>query len=431
MTLRLRFDGTWSSLTEGDRRALLARSNARTTRVARDARAIVAAVRRRGDAALFDMARRFDGARLERLEVPRPRMQAALNATGKAERTAMERAAKNIATVHHAFRPRASRVEPESGIVVGRRPDPLDRVGVYAPGGRAAYASTVLMTAIPARVAGVREIVVASPPGRTGVPARPVLAAAAIAGVDRIFAIGGAGAIAALALGTASVPRVDRIVGPGNAYVAAAKLLLVGEVAIDCPAGPSELLVVADETSDLDVVAGEIVAQAEHDPMACALSVIAGGRGPELRAALERQVARAPRRDTIVAALAASGGIIAVRDLAEAMEIANAYAPEHLLLAVDAAEPLLEVSRNAGSVFVGASSSVAFGDYMTGANHVLPTGGAARSYSGLSPLDFVRWTTFQRVERSAARSLSRDTSAFARAERLPGHAAAARRWGAR
>lgn len=428
-TLRLRFSGAWSAMSDAQRGAMLRRSTRASASVERATRSIIAAVRARGDAALRAQARRYDGVTLDRIEVPRREIERALDACGAPLRGAMERAARNIAAVHRAFRPRGGRVEPEPGIFVGRRPDPLDRVGVYAPGGRAAYASSVLMAAIPARVAGVRDIVLASPPGdRDGLPAPEVLAAAAIAGVDRVFAIGGAGAVAAMAYGTASVPRVDRVVGPGNAYVAAAKLLLAGEIGIDCPAGPSELFVIADESSDLAAVAGEMVAQAEHDPLACVVAVVAGGREGDLRRALARATRRTPRRTIVLRALATNGGVLSTADLDEAMEAANAYAPEHLLLAVDDAEKLLTLARNAGSVFVGAASSVTFGDYMTGANHVLPTGGSARAWSGLSPLDFVRWTTYQRVEPAAARTLARDTDVFARAERLPGHAAAARRW---
>jgi histidinol dehydrogenase len=325
-------------------------------------------------------------------------------------------------------------VTPEPGIVVGRRPDPLERVGVYAPGGRASYPSSVLMAAIPARAAGVREIILASPPDRSGLPAESVLAAAALSGVDRVFAIGGAGAIAAMAFGTETIPRVDRIVGPGNAYVAAAKLAVAteGRVAIDCPAGASELLVIADAGADAAGVAMEMIAQAEHDPLACVLAIVVGDEAADaIERELVERVAATPRRDVVAQALAAQGGVLRAESLAAAIELANEYAPEHLLLAVDSAESLLPTVRNAGAVFVGASSSVTFGDYMTGANHVLPTNGAARAWSGLSPLDFVRWTSYQRVSPHAARGLANDTATFADAERLSGHRDAALLWSAR
>jgi histidinol dehydrogenase len=392
-------------------------------------RRIIAAVRARGDAALRDLARDYDGVELETIEVPRSAMRRALDATPPDLRRAMERAASNIRTVHTAFMPTVLEVESEPGIVVGRRPDPLDRVGVYAPGGRAAYPSSVLMGAIPARVAGVGDVVVCSPPGRDGLPSSVVLAAAALAGVDRVFAVGGAGAIAAMAYGTETIPRVCRIVGPGNAYVAAAKLQVVSEVAIDSPAGPSELVVIADDTADAEIVALEMVAQAEHDPLACVAAICVGEAcAARIERALRCAAAGADRFDIVAAALAGQGEVRAVPSLDAAIALANEYAPEHLLLCVAEPDRALARVRNAGTVFVGSTSSVAFGDYMTGANHVLPTGGLARSYSGLSPLDFVRWTTYQRVSRDAAARLADDVAVFATAEALPGHAAAARRW---
>lgn len=394
------------------------------------ARAIVADVRARGDESLFEMARRFDGATLRELEVPGDVVRRALDAIGPDLRRAMERSARNIERVHRAFAPRSQgEVEVEPGVVVGRRCDPLARVGVYAPGGRAAYPSSVLMAAIPARVAGVAEVILCSPPDRTGAPARAVLAAAALANVDRVFALGGAGAIAAMAYGTPSVPRVDRIVGPGNAYVAAAKLLVAADVAIDCPAGPSELVVIADDTCDPAGVAAELVAQAEHDPLAFVVALVVGDAVAD---AIERALAActesAERRDIVRRALENGGGVFRFADLEAAVATANELAPEHLLLATEGADDLLPRVRNAGTVFVGSTASVAFGDYMTGANHVLPTGGLARGYSGLSTLDFVRFTTYQRITREAARSLAGDVGEFADSERLPGHARAARRW---
>jgi histidinol dehydrogenase len=303
-------------------------------------------------------------------------------------------------------------------------------VGVYAPGGRAAYPSSVLMGIVPARVAGVGEIVLCSPPSReTGAPSDVVLAAAALAGADRVFALGGAGAIAAMAYGTASVPRVDRIVGPGNAYVAEAKLQVSNVVAIDSPAGPSELLVVCDDSADPALVAREMLAQAEHDPLAAVAAVTTSARSAQaIIGALAEQVAAQPRAEICRAALMGQGAVLVADSVAEAVVFANDYAAEHLLLIVERSDDVLDRLRNAGTVFVGASASVTFGDYMTGANHVLPTGGLARSYSGLSTLDFVRWTTYQRVSEDAAARLADDVGVFADAERLPGHALAARAW---
>ncbi|HEY0972809.1 MAG TPA: histidinol dehydrogenase, partial [Gemmatimonadales bacterium] len=284
----------------------------------------------------------------------------------------------------------------------------------------------------PARVAGVGEVIVCSPPAADGAPVPVVLAAAALAGADRVFAVGGAGAVAAMAFGTASVPRVDRVVGPGNAYVAEAKLQVAGSVATDAPAGPSELLAIADWAADPVAVAREMLAQAEHDPRAAVVAVVVGEEtASEIRAAIARLLPDEPRREVIAAALAARGGVLVAQDYDEAIALANDYAPEHLLLAVyDAGhQALLARARNAGSVLVGASSSVAFGDYMTGANHVLPTGGLARGHSGLSTLDFVRWTAYQVVTPEAAARLSGDVATLATSEGLPAHAAAARVWG--
>jgi histidinol dehydrogenase len=271
----IRWVGACADLTAADRRALFDRTTALDTAVGERTASIVARVRREGDDALRALAHELDGVTLDALEVPRIRWQAALDALAPALRAALERSAENVGRVHRAFRPVPQETESEPGIVIGRRPDPLGRVGVYAPGGRAAYPSSVLMGVVPARVAGVGEIILCSPPAReTGAPSEVVLAAAALAGADRVFALGGAGAIAAMAYGTASVPRVDRIVGPGNAYVAEAKLQVSNVVAIDSPAGPSELLVLCDDSADPVLVAREMLAQAEHDPLAAVIAVI-------------------------------------------------------------------------------------------------------------------------------------------------------------
>ena len=425
----LRFSGSLDALSPTDRRALFERTPNGNPAVAAETARIVADVRARGDVALRDMARRFDSVDLDALEVPRASLVKALDGLPLPLRRAMERAARNIETVHRAFAPTPMEVSPEPGVLVGRRPDPLQRVGVYAPGGRASYPSSVLMGAVPARVAGVAEITLCSPPDRTGSPPSAILAAAALAHVDRVFAVGGAGAIAAMALGTESIPRVDRIVGPGNAYVSAAKLQLIGFVAIDSPAGPSELLIIADDSADPRDIAIEMVAQAEHDPNACVVAlVVSQVRTDDVIRALSSTLPSVGRHGIVAAALGANGGVLSLHSLDEAIEFANAYAPEHLLLAIRSPDDVLPLLRNSGTVFLGNGSSVAFGDYMTGANHVLPTGGSARAYSGLSPLDFVRWTTYQRVDERAAARFAEDVGQFADAESLSGHAAAARRW---
>jgi len=419
-----------SALRSDARRALLDRvSEGSSTTIRERVAAIITRVRDDGDEALRAMAREFDGCVLTSIEVPRAAWDAALARVDADVVRAMRRAAANIEAVHTAFLPTAIETVTADGVIVGRRPDPLGRVGVYAPGGRAAYPSSVLMGVVPARVAGVGEIVVCSPPGPNGVPSDVVLAAAAIGGAHRVFALGGAGAVAAMAYGTDTVSRVDRIVGPGNAYVAEAKLQVVSVVGIDSPAGPSELLVLADASASPAVVAREVMAQAEHDPLA---SVVVVATDADWAATLEREITERiplePRADVIAEALAARGGVIVADSVDDALEFAAEYAAEHLLLAGDEAATWLPRVMNAGTIFVGETSSVAFGDYMTGANHVLPTGGLARAYSGLSTLDFVRWSTYQRVSREAAAALANDVDIFARAEGLPAHAAAARQW---
>ncbi|MEO7359217.1 MAG: histidinol dehydrogenase [Gemmatimonadaceae bacterium] len=436
MTESVVFRGTGSleSLDSTTRADLMSRASDRDAQLSNRTSAIIHDVRTRGDAALREMAQRFDGASMQSLEVPRDQWNRALNELEPELRQSLERAARNIESVHRAFMPVAFETSPEPGVTVGRRPDPLARVGVYAPGGRAAYPSSLLMGAIPARVAGVGEVIACSPPSANGKVSAVVLAAAALANVDRVFAMGGAGAIAAMALGTQSVPRVDRIVGPGNAYVAEAKLQLVGQVAIDSPAGPSELFVLADDDANPEVIAREMAAQAEHDPDAAVVTVIAGERAAlryqQTLTSLQKLLLAAPRAAIIREALAARGALLTAATLEIGLQFANEWAPEHLLLAVrvNSQDAVLSNVRAAGTVFIGESSSVAFGDYMTGANHVLPTAGLARCYSGLSTLDFVRWTSWQRVTPEAASSLSHDVGVFADAEGLPAHAAAARFW---
>jgi len=424
--LALRWRGAISDLSAQDRRELFDRSTSGDDSVRTETARIIRDVRACGDSALREQSLRFDSVNLDELEVPRAQMHRALDATDRRLRSAMERSARNIARAHSASMPVATECEVEPGVIVGRRPDPLGRVGVYAPGGRAAYPSSVLMGAVPARVAGVGEVVLCSPAREDGAPFPIVLAAAALAGVDRVFAIGGAGAIAAMAYGTETVPRVDRIVGPGNAYVAEAKLQVTGAVAIDAPAGPSELLVIADASSSPRAVALELLAQAEHDARACVIAVVIGEvRAAEIAKALEELIAHQPRGDIIRESLAANGALLTADSREQAIAFATDYASEHVLLAVEDSGDILARLRNCGTVFLGANNSVAFGDYMTGANHVLPTGGLARSYSGLSALDFVRWTTYQRLTTCAAESLSGDVAAFAAAEFLPGHAMAA------
>jgi histidinol dehydrogenase len=432
MSVPFRFAGTVAGLAAADRAALYTRAAAIDDSSVRGAAAaVIARVRESGDSALAELARELDGVALPAIEVPREQWRAALGAIPAALRAAMERCARNLRAAHGAFLPEAHEIETEPGIVVGRRADPIGRVGVYAPGGRATYPSSLLMGAIPARVAGVGEVIVCSPPAvATGQPAPVILAAAELAGVDRVFAVGGAGAIAAMAYGTRTIPRVDRIVGPGNAYVAEAKLQVASVVGIDSPAGPSELLVVADRTADPAIIAREVMAQAEHDPRAAVVVVTVGAAiARRIADAVEALAPAEPRQAIIAEALATRGALLVAQSIDEAIALVNDWAPEHLLLAIADPAGAFAGVRGAGTVFFGETSSVVFGDYLTGANHVLPTGGLARSYSGLSTMDFMRWTTYQRVDRAAARRLAGDAAVFATAESLPAHAAAAAAWG--
>ncbi len=424
----LKLTGALGDLSAEERAFLCVRSTSRDAAVRERTAQIISRVRAEGDPALRALAAELDGAKLDSLEVPRDLWRRALEELQPPLRRALERAAGNIERAQRAFLPKAIEVETEPGIRVGRRPDPLRRVGIYAPGGRATYPSSLLMAAVPARVAGVAEVIVCSPPSKSGVPSGVVLAAAELSKVDRLFAVGGAGAVAAMAYGTASVPRVDRIVGPGNAYVAEAKMQLSGEVGIDLPAGPSELLTIADSTAEARVVAREMLAQAEHDPDASVVTLAIGSdSAKKIEAALFEALGNSSRPET-AQALAAKGAVLSAASLEQALDFASDFAPEHLLLAIAQGESALAKVRNAGAVFVGQTSSVAFGDYMTGANHVLPTGGMSRVYSGLSVVDFMRFTSYQSVDRAAAGRLADEVGLLAESERLPAHAAAARAW---
>jgi histidinol dehydrogenase len=419
--------GRLGHLTAPERALLLDRRPADEPAVRARVAELLALVRARGDDALREMARKYDEVELDALEVPRARCESALVELGAPVRAALERAARNIAAFHRAQLPAELSVEVEPGVRLGRRFGPLGAVGVYAPGGRASYPSSVLMGVVPARVAGVEEVVVCSPPGPAGEPPAAVLAAAALAGATRVFALGGAGAVGAMAYGTASVPRCDAVVGPGNRWVLEAKRQVAGDVRIDSPAGPSELLVVADASAHPDLIAAELIAQAEHDPdAAVALVATDAALVDGVAAALGERVAAAPRREVIAAALAGRGALLVADSIAQATAFANAYAPEHLLVLTAGAAADAARVRTAGTIFLGAGSAVAFGDYLSGANHVLPTAGSARSFSGLSALDFLRSWTWQDVSAAAARALAEDTARLADAEGLPGHAAAAR-----
>ena len=405
---------------------LLERSPGDASGVSTTVRRVIADVRDRGDAALVDMAKRFDDVELTCIEVPRNRWDMALEALPVEVRQALLRAAGNIRRFHEAQIPTDVVFDVEPGVRITRVVAPLETVGVYAPGGRAAYPSSVLMGVVPARAADVAEVVVCSPPGPEGVPPTEVMAACAIAGADRLFAIGGAGAIAALAFGTETVSAVDAIVGPGNRWVSEAKRQVAGRVVIDCPAGPSEVLVVADDSAHAPWAAHELLAQAEHDPDASCVLVTTSERvARETREALGRLLVDAPRREVARAALASAGAILLASSDTEAFDFAERYAPEHLSIMTALGVEDARRVRTAGTTFVGGHASVAFGDYLTGANHVLPTEGRARSFSGLSVQHFLRSYTIQEVTREGAAGMADDVATLAMAEGLPAHAAAA------
>jgi histidinol dehydrogenase len=387
-------------------------------------RAIIAEVRARGDAAVLEYTRRFDRVAADSmaaLEVPRAALEAALGALPAAQREALQSAAARVRAFHERQRAQSWEFTDAEGTRLGQRVTPLERVGVYVPGGKAAYPSTVLMNVLPAKVAGVGEIVMASP------NAEPmVLAAAALAGVDRVFAIGGAQAVAALAYGTATVPRVDKIVGPGNAYVAAAKRQVFGQVGIDMIAGPSEILVIGDGATPADWVAMDLFSQAEHDEMAQSILLSPSKAYLDaVEASIAKLLPTLTRRAVAEASLAARGALVLTRSLEEACAIADRIAPEHLELSVADPEPLLARLRHAGAIFLGRWSSEAIGDYCAGPNHVLPTAGTARFSSPLGVYDFQKRTSVIGVSESGARTLGQVAQTLAEGEGLQAHARSA------
>jgi histidinol dehydrogenase len=389
---------------------------------------ILTAVRSVGDRALLDYTRRFDRVNLAAADLAvRPEeFAAAERAVGEVTLRSLRYAGERIERFHRECAPRSWRMRDDHGSRLGQEVRPLDRVAVYVPGGRAAYPSTVLMTVVPARVAGVREIVLVSPPAADGSLNPAVLAAARVAGVTEAYRIGGAQAVAALAYGTETIRRVDKIVGPGNIYVALAKAQVFGDVGIDMVAGPSEVLVVADDTADADFVAADLLAQAEHDPMARAVLLTpSSALRDRVAASLDRQLAALPRRDIAGAALDAHGALVLTDGLEEAVELANGLAPEHLELQVADPEALLARVRHAGAVFLGRHTPEVVGDYVAGPNHVLPTGGTARFSSALSTEDFV--TRLSVIEYSAVglAEAGPHVAELSRVEGLDGHGAAA------
>ena len=386
---------------------------------------ILAAVREKGDAALLEFTERFDRVRLTagELAVSSAEMDAALGAVGEATVRALRYAAERIERFHRECAPRSWRMTDALGSRLGQEVRPLDRVAVYVPGGRAAYPSTVLMTVIPARVAGVREIVLVSPPRGDKSLDPAVLAAARVAGITEAYRVGGAQAVAALAYGTATIAAVAKIVGPGNAYVAAAKRLVFGKVGIDMIAGPSEVLILADKTGHAEWIAADLLAQAEHDASAQPILITDDAAlADEVEKAVGAQLGSLPRAAIAAASWRDFGAIILVGGLDEAVPLVDAIAPEHLEIVSEDAERLAERICNAGAIFLGAHTPEAIGDYVAGSNHVLPTARSARFSSGLGVLDFMKRTSILKCGPDQLRALGPAAIALGEAEGLDGHA---------
>ena len=386
---------------------------------------IIRDVRKGKDQAVIEYCRRFDRVDLRSLEVTKEEIEAAKNQVTPEFLEILKRAAANIREYHEKQVCTGFEMERD-GIVLGQKVTPIENVGIYVPGGTAAYPSTVLMDTIPAKIAGCRQIVMVTPPGKDGKVNPAILAAADVAGVDRIFKVGGAQAVAALAYGTESIPQVDKIVGPGNAFVAEAKKQVFGRVAIDMIAGPSEILIVADSASDARHIAADMLSQAEHDKLASAVLVTDSAElAQAVQAELEAQIPSLPRAEIARHSIDVNGKIIVAEDLEVAIDVANQLAPEHLELMVD--DPFVYLSKieNAGSVFMGRNCPEALGDYFAGPNHTLPTSGTARFSSALSVDDFVKKSQYTYYTREALGKVAKDVAYFARQEGLEAHARSA------
>jgi histidinol dehydrogenase len=413
---------------DNELRALLAWESVSDDAVFATVNEILRAVRARGDAALLEYSRRFDELEttsVAELEMPAERLQQAFASIAAAERGALEQAAERIRAYAERQKLESWQYTEADGTLLGQQVNPLDRVGLYVPGGKAAYPSSVLMNAIPAVVAGVRELVMVVPTPR-GVINEMVLAAAYIAGVNRVFCIGGAQAVAALAYGTETVPAVDKIVGPGNIYVATAKRMVFGTVGIDMIAGPSEILVICDGNTDPDWIAMDLFSQAEHDEDAQAILLSPDtGFLDRVESSIARLIEEMPRKPIIEQSLSSRGALIKVRDLDDAVAVANTIAPEHLELSVDNAEQVAASIRHAGAIFLGRYTAEALGDYCAGPNHVLPTSRTARFSSPLGVYDFQKRTSLIGCSASGASELGKIASPLARGEGLVAHARSA------
>jgi histidinol dehydrogenase len=381
-------------------------------------RQIVSEVRKRGDAALFDLTLKIDGVKLTSLEVSKQQIVNAYQEVNKELLTALKLAAKRITSFYQAQK---DNIWHE---VTSQRIRALERIGVYVPGGTASYPSTVLMTVIPAKVAGVKEVILVTPPKPNGEVPAVTLVAADIAQVDRVFSLGGAQAIAALAFGTQSIPRVDKICGPGNIFVILAKKMVYGVVGVDGLQGPSEVVIIADETANPEYCAADLLAQAEHDPLASAILITTSLQfADEVTKEVERQLEGLPRQAIATEALS-RGMIVVVTNVDEAIELANLYAPEHLCLMIKKANSYVDKVSNAGCIFIGGRSTVVLGDYVAGPSHVLPTGGRARFSSSLNIADFIKFINIVNVDEADLEELGRVASVMARAEGFDAHARA-------
>ena len=387
---------------------------------------IIKNVRENGDKALFEYCEKFDKAQLSSLAVTKEEIDEALSLVEPEFLEILEKAAKNIRKFHSRQVRNSFIINDEDGIVIGQKIIPVDRAGLYVPGGTAAYPSTVLMDAIPAKIAGCREVVMVTPPTKDGKVNPVILAAAHVAGIDRIFKVGGAQAIAALAYGTQSIPKVDKIVGPGNAFVAEAKKQVFGVVSIDMIAGPSEILIVADGKSNPSYVAADLLSQAEHDKMASAVLVTDSEElARNVSTELEKQIPLLERREIARESIDVNGKIIVADTLDAAIEIANEIAPEHLELCVDNPFDKLDSIRHAGSIFMGRNCPEALGDYFAGPNHTLPTSGTAKFSNPLSVDDFIKKTQYTYYTKDALKKVAFDVAAFAKKEGLTAHAKSA------
>jgi histidinol dehydrogenase len=403
---------------------ILKRRGNRENGVEKQVDEIVRAVERHGDSALLRYTEMFDRVRLTSgtLEVKASEIDRAVRAVPARDLRTLRLAAKRIGAFHRRQLQKSWSYRDPLGLLLGQKITPLGRVGAYVPGGKASYPSTVLMNVVPAKVAGVREVIMTSPIGDDGAV---ILAAAKIAGVDRVFRVGGAQAIAALAFGTETIPKVDKIVGPGNIFVATAKRLVFGEVNIDSIAGPSEILLLADESADPEHVAADMLSQAEHDELAAALCVTSSmSVASKVQKALEQQLEKTKRQAITLKALERYGAIIVVRGRKQAAELVNTIAPEHVELIVRRPQKWSREIRNAGAIFLGPYSTPPLGDYFAGPNHVLPTGGSARFFSPLGTYDFLKRTTIIQAPKKALRALAPDISHLARLEGLDDHARA-------